>query len=64
MFVGFYITYVIFLIMASAKHDALEEFRMALFLYVAPLTAATLGFIVWRGYKERALAASSAPAGQ
>lgn len=64
VFMAFYVTYVVFLIMASAKHDALDEFRMALFLYVAPLTAATLGFIVWRGYKERALAARSAPAGQ
>lgn len=64
VFVAFYITYVVFLIMASAKHEALDEFRMALFVYVAPLTAATLGFIVWRGYKERALAASSASAGR
>ena len=31
VFVAFYITYVVFLIMASAKHDALDEFRTALF---------------------------------
>jgi hypothetical protein len=35
--------------MASAKHHALDEFRMALFIFMAPPTAVTLGSIAWRG---------------
>jgi cation:H+ antiporter len=64
VFLAFYVAYVMFVIMASTQHDSLDEFRTALFWYVAPLTVATLGFIVWRGYKERAMAANAAALGQ
>jgi cation:H+ antiporter len=53
VFMAFYIAYVVFLIMASTKHDSLDEFRTALFYVVAPITAATLGFIMWRGIQQR-----------
>lgn len=64
VFLAFYIAYVMFVIMASTQHDKLDEFRMALFWCVAPLTVATLGFVVWRGFRERALAASASTGGQ
>lgn len=53
-FCAFYVAYVIYLIMGSVKHDALNDYHMVIVNVVAPLTAITLGYIMWCGLKQRA----------
>ncbi|HUG41677.1 MAG TPA: calcium/sodium antiporter [Longimicrobiales bacterium] len=51
LFLGFYLAYTAYTILAATHHDALETFRGAMLFFVLPLTAVTLGVIA---LKERA----------
>lgn len=42
VFLGFYIAYVVYLILASTKHSALEAFDVAMMWFVLPITVLTL----------------------
>ena len=42
LFVGYYVAYVLYLILASLEHDALPLFSVTMMAYVLPLTAVTL----------------------
>lgn len=42
VFLGFYIAYVVYLILASTKHSALEAFDVAMVWFVLPITILTL----------------------
>jgi len=42
LFVGYFVAYVLYLILASLEHDALPLFSVTMMAYVLPLTAVTL----------------------
>jgi len=46
LFVGYYIAYLVFLLLLATQHDALPRFSNAMLLFVAPLTALALGVSV------------------
>ncbi len=60
LFLGYYIAYVAYLLLAAADHAALEDFRLAMQTVVMPLTVLTLAIVTWRNLKVRRLADSSA----
>ncbi len=51
LFLGYYIAYTAFLILAASRHDALEAFSMIMLLFVIPLTVVTLALTVLRQRK-------------
>lgn len=53
MFLGYYCAYTAFLILASAEHDALDEFATVMQWVVLPITAATLLAITMRELRRR-----------
>lgn len=56
LFLGYYIAYVAYLLLAAADHAALEDFRLAMQTVVMPLTLLTLAIVTWRNLKARRLA--------
>jgi cation:H+ antiporter len=46
LFVGYYVAYVAFLLLAAAEHEALEDYRTAMVYFVLPLTGLTLAVLV------------------
>ena len=48
LFLGYYVAYITYLIMAATEHDALPFFSNAMQAFVLPLTAITLGTILVR----------------
>jgi cation:H+ antiporter len=55
MFLGYYFAYTAFLILASAQHDAQDEFATVMQWVVLPITAATLLAITMRELRRRKL---------
>jgi cation:H+ antiporter len=53
MFLGYYCAYTAFLILASAEHDAVDEFATVMQWVVLPITAATLLAITMRELRRR-----------
>jgi len=53
LFFFYYIAYTLYLILAHTKHDALSTFSTAMWYFVLPLTALTLGWYLIGGVKER-----------
>ncbi len=53
VFVGYYIAYTAYLVLAGTAHEALAGYRTAMLGFVLPLTVLTLVVIVWRGWIER-----------
>ncbi len=51
MFLLFYTAYLVYLFMATGRHDGLDDYRTALFNVVLPVTAVTLGVIAFRAWK-------------
>lgn len=49
IYYGVYLTYVIF---TATQHEALETYQTALLHYVLPITALTLLWVGWRGFKD------------
>jgi cation:H+ antiporter len=56
MFLGYYAAYLTYLTLDAVGHEAVDEFRFAMAAFVMPITAATVGVLVWR-----TLRASRAP---
>lgn len=61
LFLGYYIAYTAWLLMAHAQHDALDDFRLAMQWVVVPLTAVTLAVVTWRNIRAHRRAAAHAP---
>lgn len=53
LFVGYYIVYVLYLVLEAAEHDALNDFRFAMVTFVLPLTAVTLLTLALRAFRHR-----------
>lgn len=60
LFLGYYIAYIAYLLLAAADHTALEDFRLVMQVVVMPLTVLTLGIVTWRNLKARRLAGPGA----
>jgi cation:H+ antiporter len=48
LFLGYYLIYTMYLILATSQHDALPAFSMVVMYLVIPLTFATVGFALLR----------------
>jgi cation:H+ antiporter len=54
LFLGYYVAYTAYLLLAAADHDALPAFSRMMMLFVLPLTAITLAVVMLRALHERA----------
>ncbi len=52
LFLGYYGVYTLFLILASAQHDALDKLSAVMIFFILPLTVATLGVSMARERKK------------
>ena len=52
LFLGFYVAYVTYLILAATAHDALPAFSGAMLGFVLPLTVVTL-LVLWVRHRRR-----------
>lgn len=50
LFLGYYIAYTLYLILAATEHDALPEYSYAMMYFVVPLTIVTLVIVLFREY--------------
>lgn len=48
VFVGYYVAYLLYLILKSTQHQSLPYFSNVMVLFVLPLTVVTLGVVTWR----------------
>jgi len=53
MFIGYYVAYLAYLILAATQHDALPMFSNVMLLFVIPLTVLTLAVTVLRELRSR-----------
>jgi len=53
VFVGYYVAYVAYLVMAAARHEALGDFREVMVYVVMPLTALTVAAVTLDSLKSR-----------
>jgi cation:H+ antiporter len=53
LFLGYYVVYVVYLIMGAQQHDALEEFSSVMLSFVLPITIVTLVAMVIREQQSR-----------
>jgi cation:H+ antiporter len=53
LFVGLYLAYTIYLILAAQAHDALRPFSLVMLAAVLPLVATTLAIVSWREWRAR-----------
>lgn len=51
LFVGYYLAYTAYLLLASSRHAALADFQLVMLSVVVPLTVATLAVVTWRDAK-------------
>jgi len=49
LFLGYYVAYVGYLVLAATEHDALPRYSAVMLGFVVPLTVVTLAVVVWRG---------------
>jgi len=52
LFLGYYVAYTLYLILASAQHDALPFFSNAMLIFAMPLTALTLVIVTFREFRR------------
>jgi cation:H+ antiporter len=52
VFVGYYLAYTLYLILAATEHQALDEYRVAMLGFVLPLTVLTIAVIAWRSLRR------------
>jgi len=50
LFLGYYLAYTLYLILAATEHDALPEFSTVMIYFVVPLTLVTLAILLVREY--------------
>lgn len=53
LFLGYYVAYTAYLILAANDHDALPAFSTAMMYFVVPLTVITLGIVLFREMSAR-----------
>jgi cation:H+ antiporter len=53
LFLGYYVAYTAYLILAASEHDALPVFSNAMMYFVVPLTVLTLGIVLFREMATR-----------
>ena len=53
VFLGYYVAYTGYLVLAAQQHDALPVFSAMMLWFVIPLTVITLGVITWRTAQRR-----------
>lgn len=58
LFLGYYIAYTAWLLLAAAKHAALDDVRFAMQAVVIPLTLVTLAVVTWRNLMAHRRSAS------
>lgn len=51
LFLGYYVAYTAYLLMAAADHEALPDFRFVMLSVVIPLTVVTLAVVTWRNLR-------------
>ena len=52
MFLGYYVAYAAYLVLAAQQHDALPAFSAVMEWFVLPLTVVTLGVVTWRAVRS------------
>lgn len=52
VFLGYYLAYTLYLILAAARHDALPGFGMVMLYFVLPITALTLAVLTFRDLRR------------
>ncbi|MEM6501769.1 MAG: calcium/sodium antiporter [Cyanobacteria bacterium P01_C01_bin.89] len=53
LFLGYYVAYMTYLVFKSTSNAMLPLFTTAMWGFVFPLTAMTLGILAWRGWRDR-----------
>src|SRR5690606_12634873 len=53
LFLGYYVAYTLYLVLAAAQHTALPMFSMAMIWFVIPLTVLTLIVVTLRALRTR-----------
>jgi cation:H+ antiporter len=53
LFLSYYAAYLVYLTLDAVEHSALDEFSFAMAAFVMPLTAVTIGVLVWRRLREQ-----------
>jgi cation:H+ antiporter len=61
LFVGYYIAYMIYLILTATRHHTASQFRVVMLWFVIPLTVVTLLIFVYRTARAKNPQAASAP---
>lgn len=61
LFLGYYVAYTAYLLMAASRYDALPDFRLAMVTVVMPLTVLTLAVVTWRNVRRLHRAETSPP---
>lgn len=59
LFLGYYVAYTLYLILAASQHNALPTFSTVMGVFVLPLTALTLLFLAWRAFSMERRAVAS-----
>lgn len=52
LFLGYYVVYTLYLVLAASQHDILPAFSNVMGLFVLPLTAITLVILAWRALRS------------
>ncbi len=55
LFLGYYVAYILYIVLSALQHGALPTFSTAMLWFVLPLTALTLCIGVWRTLREHRL---------
>jgi cation:H+ antiporter len=55
LFLGYYIAYTLYLILAATQHESLSTFSNLLLFIIIPLTVLMLAFSTWKAIHERRL---------
>lgn len=53
LFVGFYVAYVVYLVLAAQQHQLRDDYVLVMVAFVLPLVALTLAVMVWRTLRAR-----------
>jgi cation:H+ antiporter len=52
LFLGYYVVYTAYLVLAAQQHDALPRFSAVMLEFVIPITAATIGVLAYRAWRQ------------
>ncbi|CAA9371756.1 MAG: Inner membrane protein YrbG, predicted calcium/sodium:proton antiporter [uncultured Gemmatimonadetes bacterium] len=59
LFLGYYLAYTLYVILAATEHDALPYFSGAMMLFVIPLTVVTLAVVTYRAFVRQRSASAA-----